>query len=112
MAPAQVDLEITNPLINSILLSEKVITKRNESLYDIALNKNETITNIKFDTNEDGKPDQFQSFYQSGKLKNIEFDTNLNGQVDRWEFYNEDEKLKRVELDRNHDGKPDMINRK
>ena len=67
---------------------------------------------LKFDTNGDGTPDQYQKFYPSGKLNIIEFDTNSNGQVDRWEYYNEDETLNRVELDRNHDGKPDMIKKK
>jgi len=45
MGPAQLDSEFTNAVVHSILLSEKVINKRNESLYDIAFNRNETIIN-------------------------------------------------------------------
>ncbi len=40
------DLPLYNPIVNSILLSEKVIIKRNESLYDIVFNKSEAILDI------------------------------------------------------------------
>ncbi|MFQ5481399.1 MAG: hypothetical protein ACE5ER_01470, partial [Nitrospinaceae bacterium] len=72
---------------------------------------NERRTKTAFDTNKDGKSDQWQIFAPSGAVKKVEFDTNFDGKPDRWDTY-KDGKVKKVELDRNFDGKVDMTQNK
>ncbi|MEC8957404.1 MAG: hypothetical protein VX495_03310, partial [Nitrospinota bacterium] len=66
-----------------------------------------------FDTNGNGKPDQWQFYYDDQQtLKKAEYDTNGDGKADRWEFFDSTGKLGKIQLDRNFDGKVDMTQKK
>ena len=56
----------------------------------------------RFDTNKDGKIDQWEYFLE-GLLVRVELDRNHDGRVDEWTFY-EQGKIVKAEFDTDRDG--------
>ena len=62
---------------------------------------------LKYDSNNDGKPDTF-SYMRGGRIVRIEIDTDEDGKIDRWEYYDNNQVLEKVGLSQKNDGTPDV----
>jgi hypothetical protein len=70
-------------------------------------NPDTTLQTYEFDTNNDGKPDQFSS-YQGATLRSSTSDRNGDGKPDEWQEYNSRGTAVAASSDNNFDGKVDV----
>jgi hypothetical protein len=61
---------------------------------------------LKYDSNNDGKPDTF-SYMDGSRVLRIEIDQDEDGKIDRWEYYDDKQKVIKVGFSRANDGKED-----
>jgi len=61
---------------------------------------------LKYDSNNDGKPDTF-SYMDGSRVLRIEIDQDEDGKIDRWEYYDDTQKVIKVGFSRANDGKED-----
>ena len=88
---------------NSVLANDSAST---ETTSETALAKTApTPKVVAIDTNNDGKPDQWQ-YYENGQVVRTEADTDFDGKVDEIGHYS-NSKLVKVEKDSHHSGKMD-----
>jgi hypothetical protein len=63
-----------------------------------------------FDTNNDGRPDQWHHYHSEGHLVRTEYDQNGDGRPDQWEHFRRGSQAPyKVERDTTGDGKADAV---
>ena len=77
--------------------------KQIEAVYDKKTGK---LQLLKYDSNNDGKPDTF-GYMDGSRVLRIEIDQDEDGKIDRWEYYDANQKVEKVGFSRAHDGKED-----
>ena len=86
--------------------------KSTDDVIEVAKSICDVVFKLVGENKGDGKPDQWQFYYEDQTLKKADYDTNKDGKADRWEHFNSSGKLEKTELDRNFDGKIDMTQKK
>ena len=72
--------------------------------------KEDTLVKSAFDTDNNGKADQWHYHHAEGHVERIEYDKTGNGQVNQWEHFAPDStKPYKVESDADGDGVVDTI---
>ena len=77
--------------------------KQIQSVYDPKTGK---LQLLKYDSNNNGKPDIF-TYMDGSRVLRVEIDQDEDGKIDRWEYYDDKQKVIKVGFSRANDGKED-----